>query len=410
MHPASNNFYYDNKFSFEFDQLVDLNNRLVISVWSVQHSHALIGCFSFKIKHLLNSTRIANSKAAWYHLLPLKYGMSKHLVSKSEMKATSRQIKHQPGIQHTESVTNLNKDLIGMRKIGLSVIRANEHESFGFTVTNSCPCMVGKVDLNKNAFNSGLRPGDYIACINGQNVSRATCETVVKLIKACKQTLNVEVFREEILQSRGEHISNTTSGEIDFIANKLLNSHLQYQQKLASKNYGVNVADDFFYQDVQQPVESTAKPQSQHLVNQFGLEVVLEEEEEDMISDVEDCDEECDDENGDYQEIGARENGHHVMMQVDSAAEYTGFVHAQHKFRYVDSSSDPNSTNDEEILTGNNDDYFYEQKEAEVLRRAAQQFYSSSNEALAKKANVLSLRNLKIDEQQSAQNFNSNYY
>ena len=375
------NFYYDQKFSFEFDQMTDMNNRLIVSVWS--HMHTLIGCFSFKIKHLIK----ANLKeATWYHLLPLKYGMSKHLASKSEMKPQRNYHNHlgqkKTNKSQSDLVSNLNKDLQGMQRIGLSVVRGNEQESFGFTVTNSCPCAIGKVEMGKSGHRAGLRVGDFISHVNGINVSRATCETVVKMIKACKLRLDVEVYREQTIIEASLCQGVTDSNDIDFIATKLLNSHLEFQQKLANKNYE-NCVNDLNLESIgyrlpeQQPPLPPQQQQFHHHqnVNQFGLEVVLEEDEEaNEISDVED------DEN-DYQDLD---------MDANEDKDYVGFMHVEQRLRHVDSSSNED------------DDQYFAQKEAELLRKAAQQFYSNKNGEGIKKANILSLRN---EQQQHAFNY-----
>lgn len=53
----------------------------------------------------------------------------------------------------------------------------------GFTIVGYCPCQIGKVESNSIAFNAGLTAGDLIIKINGKNVSRATCDSIVKIIK-----------------------------------------------------------------------------------------------------------------------------------------------------------------------------------------------------------------------------------
>jgi hypothetical protein len=421
----TNNFYYDQKFSFEFDQMTDMNNRLVVSVWS--HTHTLIGCFSFKIKHLLKSSKLAatSGAACWYHLLPLKYGMSKHLASKTEMKSTMRPFNQHPISMLTKSqtdlVSNLNKDLQGMQRIGLSVTRANEHESFGFTVTNACPCAIGKVEAGKSADRAGLRAGDFIACVNGQNVSRATCETVVKMIKACKLRLDVEIYREQTIIDASLCQGVNGPNEIDYIATKLLNGHLEYQQKLACKNYE---QQQMFYANGQRDYESNGNslnlqaveyrlPEQQQQqqqqqqqphqnVNQFGLEVVPEEEEEEEANEISDVveDDGDDEEENFYQDLD--------MEAVERQhQDNDGYIYAQQKLRHVDSSS-----NDEDATAAAaySENQYYAQKEAELLRKAAQQFYSSTNNECIQKANILSLRNLKLDDdyhrQHQKQSFN----
>lgn len=197
---------YDDKFSFELDPLNDFNNRIVISVWRAAQTHSkpsidnltaellgantvydeLVGCFSFKIKHLVER---GGFQPDWYHLLPFNYGIKKHLKCKQSEQ-------HEQNTSDPEKhVANVNKDLVGLKKLRFAVERASE--GFGFTLTGSCPCYVSKVEQDKPAARSGLKPGDFIATINNVNVSRASRETVVKLIKNTKHQLSIEVYREK---------------------------------------------------------------------------------------------------------------------------------------------------------------------------------------------------------------------
>ena len=54
---------------------------------------------------------------------------------------------------------------------------------YGFTVLGCSPVKVGKVDEGSAAKDAGLCEGDYIVRINGQNVSRSTAESVVRIVK-----------------------------------------------------------------------------------------------------------------------------------------------------------------------------------------------------------------------------------
>ena len=207
---------YDEKFSFEVDSR-DYANRLVVSVWakssmcrpghsmlssnssgssassssllSESRTDQLLGCFSFRIKHLMSGKQ--SMEPQWYHLLPEQVGIVKHFRCHRAQRQPS--VKH---VQDTNELTGVNKDLIGLDKLKFYINRVSPLDSYGFTITGNCPCMVGKVDTQKNAFQVGLRPGDFIASLNGRNVSRATCDSVVKLIKSCQQQLVVEVYRE----------------------------------------------------------------------------------------------------------------------------------------------------------------------------------------------------------------------
>ena len=380
-----NQFNYDNKFSFEFDQ-ADYNNRLIISVWGVncqeQFVDTLIGCFSFKIKHVMAKSTKAISQ--WYHVLPLKYGIGKHL----RCSTSAEKLK----INDNKVITNVNKDLIGLQKVSLALERASESEGFGFTITNSCPCMVGKVDLDKSAFRAGLRPGDYISKINGKNVSRATCESVVKMIKSNKHKLEIEVYRE---------VQQTSKTSIDFITNKLLNE--QFMSNYGNQDYAPVQAAENYYSDYYEPQSNLPQIQLEQLrmpmkqeskqslgYNQFGLESVPEEDEEDEFDDDEELQQEGEEEDDDDDE----------PMNNEEREKCMAYINAQQNLRYVDSSSDQNSMNEE---------CFYEQlNEADVLRKAAAHYYNSSSSLVGRKANIMSLRGSKLNNYEHYQNYNNN--
>ena len=61
--------------------------------------------------------------------------------------------------------------------------QVNSNTGLGFTIVGYCPCQIGKVESNSIAYNAGLIAGDLIIKINGKNVSRATCDSIVKIIK-----------------------------------------------------------------------------------------------------------------------------------------------------------------------------------------------------------------------------------
>lgn len=218
-------FYYS-----EFDEN-DFGNRLLISIWSKNPLQApcstlnpnqqiyndyLIGCFSFKIKHLMKRDNM--NVCSWYYLLPTyELGSSKHykvklsrnynlniMQQQQQQQLTSNvlqqnndKIKSQHKIQQQQVLTDINKDIIGLTKIRFCIERNEITNDFGFTISGNSPCIISKVDPEKQAFVKGLRPGDYIVKIHDINVSRATCESVVKLIKNCKSRLIIEVYREK---------------------------------------------------------------------------------------------------------------------------------------------------------------------------------------------------------------------
>jgi len=342
---------YDTKFSFEIDRMNDLDNRLIISVWTPVND-TLIGCFSFKIKHLMSKT---HPKPQWFHLLPLKYGLCKHIK-----------------VDKNNQVTNVNKDIIGMHKVNFTLNKQNENDSYGFTITNSCPCMIGKVDLNKYAFSAGLRPGDFISKINNKNVSRATCESVVKLIKSSKSRLDIEVYRKSdcsnpILGKLNKYETDSTATTVS--TTTTTNSTLS------------SLEDDFNFPLIQMnlPVQQTSMVSSAKALESVPEEEEEDEDELDENNEAVEDEEDEEDEEEDFEDV-QKACASFIPPMDDRDEDY---FKAYQSIRFVDSSSlssEDNQPNNE--------------NEAESLRRAAQQFYSSNSSLmLPRKANILSLRN-----------------
>lgn len=57
------------------------------------------------------------------------------------------------------------------------------YQALGFTLAGYCPCHVAKLEANSIAALVGLQVGDLIIKINDKNVSRAKCESIIKIIK-----------------------------------------------------------------------------------------------------------------------------------------------------------------------------------------------------------------------------------
>ncbi|KAH3693874.1 hypothetical protein DPMN_081313 [Dreissena polymorpha] len=141
-----------------------------------------LGCMSFGVRHLQSGDRPVSG---WYHLLAADVGCKKHLKVTGKARPTvpvmqSREIRPTPhGAPH---IPKVNQVVPGDFRHVISVLRS-PHGSFGFSVVDSCPVKVGRVDGASRAQEAGLRPGDLIIRVNGQNVSRSTSSSVARCIK-----------------------------------------------------------------------------------------------------------------------------------------------------------------------------------------------------------------------------------
>lgn len=116
----------------------------------------------------------------------------------------------------TELIAESSSDSNESRKSDLRIkfkqiqlrLEVNDSASFGFTIHGYCPCQVGKVEKNSVSEQSGLMPGDLIIKINGKNVSRATCDSVVKLIKNSTKILVLDLMRPCKLSEKTKRVQN----------------------------------------------------------------------------------------------------------------------------------------------------------------------------------------------------------
>jgi C-terminal processing protease CtpA/Prc len=91
---------------------------------------------------------------------------------------------HHPQIHHRIPIYQKNNSKnVKSIQIKLDNNHLMNSSGLGFTIIGYCPCQIGKVEPNSIAFNAGLQAGDLIIKINGKNVSRATSDSIIKIIK-----------------------------------------------------------------------------------------------------------------------------------------------------------------------------------------------------------------------------------
>ncbi|CAF1083656.1 unnamed protein product [Rotaria sordida] len=168
---------FNEKFTFEINN-DDIHKRLCFSIYNYQQEINQInfqGCLSFGIKNTLKKQKIRG----WFYLLPEDIG----------------ELRHKQVSNHDEKqVTKINRDIADLEEHQFIILRG-KNNSFGFTVVGDSPTFIGKVSENSSAAQCGLKSGDYIVKINGQNVSRAQQRTVSNLIKHVKHSITLDIHR-----------------------------------------------------------------------------------------------------------------------------------------------------------------------------------------------------------------------
>ena len=135
--------------------------------------HESLGCTSFGLRHLRSGERTIKG---WYYLLNDDVGRKKHLH------VATRERTPRPPSNPVYRVPAVNSKVCGMETVNIT-IRRSPYGGFGFTLVNSCPVKVGRVDSSSPAEAAGLQKDDIVVRVNYQNVSRSTSVSVAKCIK-----------------------------------------------------------------------------------------------------------------------------------------------------------------------------------------------------------------------------------
>ncbi|CAF1293163.1 unnamed protein product [Adineta steineri] len=186
---------FNEKFTFEIND-DDIHKRLCFSIYNYkQETNQMIlqGCLSFGIRNTLKKQNIHG----WFYLLQEDIGELRH-----------KQVLNQLDKQ----VTKINRDIADLEEYRFLISRG-VNDSFGFTVVGDSPTFIGKVSENSPAASCGLKSGDYIVKINGQNVSRAQQRTVSNIIKHLKHSVTLDIHRYPNIPSNRNIFSLVSSSE-----------------------------------------------------------------------------------------------------------------------------------------------------------------------------------------------------
>ncbi|XP_070532718.1 uncharacterized protein [Ptychodera flava] len=171
------NPHFQETFTIKFDE-VDYKDRILISLFR-QHDvrSDILGCMSFGVKHLLQDTKEVNG---WYYLLNEELGVKKHLA------APSKQSKSQ-------TITTKDKKPKRIIKKVITVLQGKQ--GYGFTILDTSPVRVGKVDAGGLAEQAGLQMGDVLIRINKYHVARSSCSEIIGIVKNAPGHLRIVIER-----------------------------------------------------------------------------------------------------------------------------------------------------------------------------------------------------------------------
>ncbi|XP_060553687.1 uncharacterized protein LOC132714782 isoform X2 [Ruditapes philippinarum] len=264
---------YNEKFSFEVGD-DDVHRRLLLTVYHRDSSgnHESLGCTSFGIRHLQQGNREVNG---WYHLLTDSVGHKKHL------RVTAKDRPSVPVMQSREprQIPAVNRDVPDLDRLDLTIYRS-QYGGFGFSVVDSCPVKIGRVDGSSSAQEVGLQKGDLVIRVNGQNVSRSTSVSVARCIKKSGNRVQLEVQRpgcyatptplqSSALKSSSEDSGNTSVQEFTICDDRtaLLNSAISVDTRRQAALHRLLCLEENFVDFMNSGIQKFSRPLRHCVIN-----------------------------------------------------------------------------------------------------------------------------------------------
>ncbi|CAF3690517.1 unnamed protein product [Rotaria sp. Silwood1] len=189
---------FNEKFTFEINN-DDIHKRLCFFVYNSEQEEKnqkiiFHGCLSFGIRNTLKKQKIHG----WFYLLPEDIGKLCH-----------KQISNH---NNEKQITKINRNIVNLEEHQF-IISRSKNNSFGFTIIGDSPTFIEKISENSSADQCGLKSGDYIVKINGQNVSRAQQRTISNLIRHVKHSIILDIHRYPNVSLNHEFFSLLSSTE-----------------------------------------------------------------------------------------------------------------------------------------------------------------------------------------------------
>lgn len=116
---------------------------------------------------------------------------------------------------------------------GVRTVEVNRGKNgFGFTISGQQPCILSCINTGSPAEFAGLRAGDYLIAVCGQNVSKMPHDDVVRLIGSCPRTLKLQIAENYYSDSSDEDLILTARQKPKY-PHKPKNSNITVQNRAA---------------------------------------------------------------------------------------------------------------------------------------------------------------------------------
>lgn len=149
---------------------------------------------------------------------------------------------------------------------------------FGFTISGQAPCILSCIITGSPAEKAGLRPGDFLIAVNGQNVSKAPHDDVVHLIGNSSGLLKLQIAENYYSDSSEEEFISKPK-----YPNKIRNRHqnsVSRAEKVVQDLQTGALFVDHIHGTVLPQKPSSSKPQSlagPSRTNKVLLDLILQE-------------------------------------------------------------------------------------------------------------------------------------
>ncbi|KAG8200126.1 hypothetical protein JTE90_018915 [Oedothorax gibbosus] len=147
---------------------------------------------------------------------------------------------------------------------------------FGFTISGQAPCILSCIITGSPAEKAGLRPGDFLIAVNGQNVSKAPHDDVVHLIGNSSGLLKLQIAENYYSDSSEEEFISKPK-----YPNKLRNRHpnsvSRAEKVVQDLQTGALFVDHITGHPVVPPQKQSSKPPGPSRTNKVLLDLILQE-------------------------------------------------------------------------------------------------------------------------------------